>query len=68
MDAVAQTDIERIDKYAASWLAGEAPNQAIRANGAMFDPCAPEIGYAKFSEAEKAWQELFPPVGSGTTS
>jgi hypothetical protein len=62
MDAVVQTDIERIDRYATSWLASEAPNQAIRANGSKFNPWAPEIGYAKFSEAESAWKELFPVV------
>lgn len=59
MDAVEQTDIERIDKYAATWIASEAPNQAIRANGSKFDPWTPEIGYAKFSEAEAAWRVLF---------
>jgi uncharacterized protein len=68
IDAVVQTDIERIDKYAASWIASEAPNQAIRADGAKFDPWAPEIGYAKFSEAEAAWQELFPAVVAVATS
>jgi hypothetical protein len=37
-----------------------APNQPIRANGITFDPSNPEIGYAKFSQAEAAWKQLFP--------
>jgi hypothetical protein len=61
MDAVAQDDIERIDRYCATWLQGNAPNQAIRASSTKFDPWGPEIGYAKFDEAKAAWSQLFQP-------
>jgi uncharacterized protein len=60
--ALAQTDIAYIDDYCSDWLADAAPNQPIRANGAVFDPADPEIGYAKFSEALAAWRALMPPV------
>ena len=60
MDAINQIDVTYIDDYCTDWLADDAPNQAIRANGITFDPSNPEIGYAKFSQAEAAWKQLFP--------
>ncbi|HWB48929.1 MAG TPA: patatin-like phospholipase family protein [Stellaceae bacterium] len=60
MDAVVQSDIVYVDDYCASWLADAAPNQSIRANGTVFDPFSPQIGYARFSEARAAWAALFP--------
>jgi uncharacterized protein len=62
--ALAQTDIDYIDDYCRFWLADTAPNQPIRANGAVFDPLKPEIGYAKFSEARAAWRALMPPLAA----
>ena len=62
--AMAQTDIAYIDDYCRDWLADLAPNQPIRANGTVFDPQKPEIGYAKFGEALAAWQVLLPPVAA----
>jgi uncharacterized protein len=60
--ALAQTDFAFIDDYCTFWLRDAAPNQPIRANGAVFDPQLPEIGYAKFGEALAAWQALMPPI------
>jgi hypothetical protein len=57
--AVMQTDIAYIDDYCRFWLADEAPNQPIRANGVTSDPANPEIGYATFSKAKAAWSVLF---------
>jgi hypothetical protein len=65
MDAVAQSDVGYIDDYCSFWLQDRAPNQPIRPNGTTFDPRSPEIGYARFSEAQKAWGILFPMVGVG---
>jgi uncharacterized protein len=62
LDALAQTDVAYIDDYCTYWLTERAPNQPIRANGQTNDPTDPEIGYAKFSEAQTAWRELFPLV------
>jgi hypothetical protein len=62
MDAVQQEDIERIDRYCATWLANNAPNQAIRENSEKFDPWSPEIGFASFNKAKAAWEKLFPRV------
>lgn len=60
MDAISQIDVTYINDYCSAWLADEAPNQPIRANGNTFDPWKPEIGYAKFSDAKAAWKQLFP--------
>jgi hypothetical protein len=60
MDAVEQEQIERIDKYCATWIANNAPNQAIRENSTRFDPWDPEIGFARFDQARAAWEILFP--------
>jgi uncharacterized protein len=65
MDAVVQTDVGYIDDYCSFWLQDRAPNQPIRANGTAFDPRRPEIGYASFSAAQKAWDILFPVIGLG---
>ncbi|MEI9914701.1 MAG: hypothetical protein WDN29_01510 [Methylovirgula sp.] len=62
MDAVQQDQIELIDKYCATWIANDAPNQAIRANSSKFDPWDPEIGFARFDKAKAAWEILFPRV------
>jgi uncharacterized protein len=62
LDALVQTDVAYIDDYCAYWLADRAPNQPIRPNGRTSDPERPEIGYAKFSEAQAAWKELFPVI------
>jgi len=62
VDAVVQSDVLYVDDYCQYWLADGAPNQPIRPNGRNFDPSAPEIGYAKFSQAKTAWARLFPLV------
>jgi hypothetical protein len=62
MDAVQQIEVAYIEDYCLAWLDDQAPNQPIRMNGKKFDPMKPEIGYAKFSEAQTAWRQLFPPV------
>jgi len=60
MDAVVQNDVTYVSDYCTTWLDDLAPNQPIRANGTIFDPLNPEIGYAKFSQALAAWGTLFP--------
>jgi uncharacterized protein len=67
MDALKPFDITYIDEYCTAWLEDWAPNQPIRPNGKTFDPWAPEIGYAKFSKAFAAWQQLLPPDGDVPT-
>jgi hypothetical protein len=65
MDAVVQTDVGYINDYCSFWLQDRAPNQPVRPNGTTFDPRSPEIGYARFSEAQTAWGILFPTIGVG---
>lgn len=55
MDAVEQTDVQRIQNLCALWLADKVPNQPIRANSENFH-C--EIGHSTFSQAKAAWAAL----------
>jgi uncharacterized protein len=64
LDALAPADVAYIDDYCVYWLADRAPNQPIRANGRTHDPERPEIGYARFSEAQAAWRVLFTMAGA----
>jgi uncharacterized protein len=47
MDAVEQADVDLVTTLGRSWIAGDAPNQAIRANHDL----RPLIGHGKFSAA-----------------
>jgi hypothetical protein len=58
MDAIEPLAVTYIEDYCLAWLADQAPNQAIRRNGAKFDPMHPELGQPLFSEAKRAWEEL----------
>ncbi|MDR3518049.1 MAG: patatin-like phospholipase family protein [Azospirillaceae bacterium] len=55
MDATAQSDVALIADWAAQWLAGAVPNQAVLA-----DPVtgARLIGHVSFAEAAAAWAGL----------
>ena len=47
MDAVEQSEVDLITALGRSWIAGDTPNQAIRANRDL----RPLIGHGRFSEA-----------------
>ncbi len=51
MDAVAQQDVDLIDKFCMAWFADQVPNQPIRTNGEL--KCV--LGHGSFSEAQQAW-------------
>jgi hypothetical protein len=55
MDALAPEQINAIAAYAELWLADKAPNQPIRLDGATLQP---EIGYATFGAALRAWKAI----------
>jgi hypothetical protein len=55
LDAIAQTDVDLIASFAASWLKGEVSNQPIRMDG---DTLALELGQATFAEALDAWNRI----------
>ena len=55
MDAVEQSQVDAISKYADLWLQGVAPNQPIRMNGDTLDP---EVGQTTFQTAMAAWNAI----------
>ena len=55
MDALEPADVDQVYNYAGYWLAGNAPNQPIRRNGATL---IPEIGYGWFQDAVAAWKAI----------
>ncbi len=55
MDAVEQSQVDAISKYADLWLQGAAPNQPIRMNGDTLDP---EVGQTTFQTAMAAWHAI----------
>jgi uncharacterized protein len=55
MDAVKQTEVAAIEAYCDFWIAGQAPNQPIRYDGATLRP---EIGYDRYPQAKSAWRTL----------
>ncbi len=55
MDAVAQTQVDAISRYADLWVQGVAPNQPIRMNGDTLDP---ELGQTTFPAALAAWNAI----------
>jgi hypothetical protein len=55
MDAVEQTQVDAIGKYADLWLQSVAPNQPIRMNQ---DSLVPELGQAWFKDAQAAWNAI----------
>jgi hypothetical protein len=52
MDAVEDADIALIQSFGEKWLAGQIPNQPVRANSYSL---APEIGFARYGQARNAW-------------
>ena len=55
MDAVEQSQVDAISKYADLWLQDAAPNQPIRMNGDTLDP---EVGQTTFQTAMAAWNAI----------
>lgn len=55
MDAVQQSQVDAISKYADLWVQSVAPNQPIRMNG---DTLAPELGQTRFRDAIAAWNAI----------
>ncbi|HUI41476.1 MAG TPA: patatin-like phospholipase family protein [Terriglobia bacterium] len=55
MDAVKQSQVDAISKYANLWLQGVAPNQPIRMNG---DTLHPELGQTRFQDGVAAWNAI----------
>jgi hypothetical protein len=55
MDAVEQSQVDAISKYADLWLQGVAPNQPLRMNGDTLDP---ELGQTTFQAAIAAWNAI----------
>jgi hypothetical protein len=55
MDAVAQTDVERIVEFGRAWTANQVANQAIRP---IRDTLAREIGQATFDRALAVWRAI----------
>lgn len=54
LDAIEADDIALLQRFCDAWLAGEVPNQPIRANSAM--QC--EIGFPVFPAAAEHWKKL----------
>lgn len=52
MDAVANDDVALIQSFGEKWLAGQIPNQPVRANSYTLKP---EIGFARYRTARDAW-------------
>ncbi|HLK69680.1 MAG TPA: patatin-like phospholipase family protein [Bryobacteraceae bacterium] len=55
LDAVLESQVHAIARYADLWLKDEAPNQPIRTNGKTFRP---ELGQGRFSKARAAWKAI----------
>ena len=55
MDAVEQSQVDAISKYADLWIQGVAPNQPLRMNGDTLDP---ELGQTTFQSAVAAWNAI----------
>jgi hypothetical protein len=56
MDAVLQTEVNLITRFAQAWLDDRVPNQSIRSGPDL----SPQIGHARFSQALTAWHTLNP--------
>jgi hypothetical protein len=54
-DAVEQSQVDEISKYADLWLKNEAPNQPIRMDG---DTLLRELGQGSFGTAKAAWEAI----------
>jgi hypothetical protein len=54
MDAVADGEVQDIERLAELWLAGKVPNQPVYSD----DEFAPVIGQGWFAEALAAWRAL----------
>jgi len=52
MDAVKSADVALIQSFGEKWLAGQIPNQPVRANSFTL---APEIGFARYAQGRDAW-------------
>jgi hypothetical protein len=52
MDAAEDEDMALIQSFGEKWLAGQIPNQPVRANSFSL---APEIGFARYGAARNAW-------------
>jgi hypothetical protein len=52
MDAVDNADVALIQSFGKKWLAGQIPNQPVRANSFTL---APEIGFARSAQGRAAW-------------
>jgi hypothetical protein len=63
MDAVKPQDVSAIESFTDLWIAGEAWNQPVRADG---DTLAVEVGQRTYPEAKKAWQALINSDGPQT--
>jgi hypothetical protein len=55
MDAVEQSQVDAISKYADLWVQSVAPNQPIRMNG---DTLVSELGQTRFQDAVAAWNAI----------
>jgi len=55
MDAVEQSEVDAISRFADLWLKNAARNQPLRMNA---DTLEPELGQATFAAAEAAWKAL----------
>jgi hypothetical protein len=55
VDAIEQELVDKIIDYTKRWIAGEAPNQPIRADS---DTLVPELGDTQFKQAVGTWQTL----------
>lgn len=54
-DAIEQSQVDEITKYADLWIRNEAPNQPIRMNGRTL---IRELGQGSFSTAKAAWEAI----------
>lgn len=54
LDAIAQRDVELIDKFCGLWLENKVPNQPVRTNAEL----QPILGHGWFSQAKAAATEL----------